>query len=240
MKLTILERKLNEGPGAGYTIHVDGLSLFNIKSAKVTEYVKESGWFVDVDGTCTIDNLSAESYYYGTGIIHDVDARIKKIWVNWYWVDEDDDLSNMSESDLCDFITEYAHDRLSDVDFETVYGGGWMHSTYDGTIDAIDSERDDVDLVITDQDIINYIDKAVQGENYIDEYYVYSDVYGVVDAFESESSAIEVAKSYLESGDYDSLTVEHGLNYYDVEGMPIETFDDWEVVWDSDNLELED
>ena len=235
MKLTILERQLNEGPGAGYTIHVDGLSLFNIKSARVTEYVEESGWFVDVDGTCTIDNLNADSYYYGTGIIHDVDARIKKIWVNWYWVDEYDDLNNMSESELCDFITEYVHDRLSDADFETVYGGGWLHSTYDGTIDAVDSEHGDVDLVITDKHVIDYIDLAVQGENCQNVYYVVSDSDGTLEALDDEDKAIDVAKMYFETGDYDTITVERDLEYYDVDGMPIETFNDTEVVWNSND-----
>lgn len=235
MKLTILERQLNEGPGAGYTIHVDGLSNFNITSAKVTEYVEESGWFVDVDGTCTIDNLNADSYYYGTGIIHDVDARIKKIWVDWYWVDEYDDLNNMSESELCDFITEYAHDRLSDADFETVYGGGWSHSTYDGTIDAVYSEHGDVDLVITDKHVIDYIDLAVLGENCHNVYYVTSDADGTLESLDDEDKAIEVAKMYFETGDYDTITVERDLEYYDIDGMPIETFNDTEVIWNSDD-----
>ena len=235
MKLKIVEGQLNEGPGAGYTIHVDGLSNFNITSAKVTEYVEESGWFVDVDGTCAIDNLNADSYYYGTGIIHDVDARIKRIWVNWYWVDEYDDLSSMSADELARFMADYAKYRLDDTDFETVYGGGWLHSTYDGTIDAVDSEHGDIDLVITDKHVIDYIDLAVQGENCNNVYYVTSDVDGTLEALDDEDKAIEVAKMYFETGDYDTITVERDLEYYDIDGMPIETFNDTEVIWNSDD-----
>ena len=233
----IIERQLNEGPGAGYTIEVDGLSDINVTSANVTEYIDEVGWYVDVDGTCGIDKLSANSYYYGTGYLYNVPAKITKVFVNWYWVDDYDDLSAMGADELARFMTGYIKDRLYDEKFETVYGGGWMHSTYDGTIDAIDDERGDVDLVIADQDIINYIDLAVQGENYQDVYYVVSDTDGVLESLDSEDSAIELAKEYFETGDYYKITVEHDIEYYDVDGMPIETMNNWDVVWDSSDLE---
>ena len=252
MKLTILERQLNEGPGAGYAIHVDGLSNFNITSAKVTEYVEESGWFVDVDGTCTIDNLNADSYYYGTGIIHDVDARIKKIWVNWYWVGDYDDLSTMSADELARFLTDYAKYRLDDTDFEIGYGGGWSHSTYDGTIDSVDSEHGDIDLVITDQDIINYIDIAVQGENTYSEYRIMcNDTFDDV-VYDDEDEAIEEAKrqfysqaddiddpdyDIFEDGDNYQVMKSTGYYYYDGE---IDDYSENVVVWDSADLEYED
>lgn len=253
MKLTILERQLNEGPGAGYTIEVDGLSDFNITSAKVTEYVEEDGWFVDVDGTCTIDNLSANSYYYGTGYIYNVPAKITKVFVNWYWVDEYDDLSEMSADELVRFMNDYAKYRLDDTKFETVYGGGWMHSTYNGTIDAVDSERGDIDLVITDQDIIEYIDTAVLGENTYEQYRIACNDILNDEVYDYEDEAIEEAKKQFYSqadgidndDDFDIFT--DGDNYkvikttgYWYYNGDIDDYSEDEVVWDSADLEYED
>lgn len=248
----IIERQLNEGPGAGYTIEVDGLSDINVNSANVTEYVDEVGWYVDVDGTCNIDNLSANSYYYGTGYLYNVPAKITKVFVNWYWVDEYDDLSEMDEDELARFMTSYIKDRLDDTKFETVYGGGWMHSTYDGTIDAIDSERGDIDLVITDQDIINYIDIAVQGENTYSEYRIMCNDTFNGEVYEDEDEAIEEAKRQFYSqadgiDDLDYDIFEDGDNYQVVKTTgyyyyngDIDDYSEDEVVWDSADLEFED
>ena len=252
MKLTILERQLNEGPGAGYTIEVDGLSDINVNSASVTEYIDEAGWYVDVDGTCNIDKLSANSYYYGTGYIDNVPAKITKVFVNWYWVDEYDDLSAMNADELARFMTDYIRDRLDDTKFETVYGGGWIHSTYNGTIDAVDDERGDIDLVITDQDIINYIDIAVQGENTYSEYRIMCNDYFDGEIYDDEEEAIEEAKRQfysqadgIDDSDYDIF--EDGDNYQVVKTTgyyyyngDIDDYSNDEVVWDSADLEYED
>ena len=54
------KKALKEGPGAGYTIKVKGLSDINITSASFVDYVEEVGWTFDVSGTCTIDKMSAD------------------------------------------------------------------------------------------------------------------------------------------------------------------------------------
>ena len=228
----IIERQLNEGPGAGYTIKVNGLSDINITSASFVDYVEEVGWTFDVSGTCNIDKMSADSYYYGTGDMMNVPANITKIFVNWYWVDEDEEtVRNFSDSELVDWINSFANDRLDDIEIETVFGGGWMHSTYDGTIDAVDKEDGDVSLVITDKEAIDYIDTAVQGENYAESYIVTDETDTVLEAFDTEEEAIAFAQEELKTGSYEALTVERYNNYWGYGGEYIDTFEDGEVVW---------
>ena len=161
-----------------------------------------------------------------------VPANITKIFVNWYWVDEEADaVSNFSDSELVAWINSFANDRLDNVEIETVFGGGWMHSTYDGTIDAVDEEDGDVNLVITDQEAIDYIDTAVQGENYAESYVVTDETDTVLEAFDTEEEAVAFAKEELKTGSYETLTVERYNNYWGYGGEYIDTFGDGEVVW---------
>ena len=229
------KKALKEGPGAGYTIKVKGLSDINITSASFVDYVEEVGWTFDVSGTCTIDKMSADSYYYGTGEMMNVPANITKIFVNWYWVDEEaDTVSNFSDSELVAWINSFANDRLDNIEIETVFGGGWMHSTYDGTIDAVDEEDGDVNLVITDKEAIDYIDTAVQGENYAESYVVTDESDTVLEVFDTEEEAVAFAKEELKTGSYETLTVERYNNYWGYGGEYIDTFEDGEVVWQGD------
>lgn len=223
MKLTILERQLNEGPGAGYTVKTKGLSDLVINSAKV---VNKDGYYieVEVDATATIDEMYADSYYYGTGKMDNIPVRIDTAFVDEY------DLSTIDENDedsLKILVKETLYDNASDTEY--VYGGGWMHSHYNGEVG--NGESDMWHGFITDQGAIDYIDTAVQGENYAPNYMVTDEVDGVIESFDNEEDAVAFAKEELKTGKYESLTVEFVRDWYDYTGDYVETWENPEVVW---------
>ena len=90
-----------------------------------------------------------------------------------------DKILQLVEKEINDNINNegYFYDLITDLansegrKFSYTYGGGWLHSTYDGTLSAIDEKRYDyIDAELLDSDIIDFIDEAVQGENYIESY----------------------------------------------------------------------
>ena len=225
------ERLLKEGPGAGYTITAKGFSDVNITSARVVK-ADGNGGTIAVDGTCTIDELYAESYYYGTGKMTDIPAAITEVYISEYNLGydangDDEDISKMSEEELIVLVketVEYYRDEI-----ETVYGGGWMHSTYDGSIENRDEP---IVLQITDQAAINFIDLAVQGDNYTEEFVVSTTSTRDIDYFDDEYSAIEYANKLAVDPDYigETITVERRIEYYGFEG---ESFDMYEPEFDT-------
>jgi hypothetical protein len=82
------------------------------------------------------------------------------------------------------------------------FGGGYSHSTWDGTI-LSDDEYHYAFIQVTDPSVIDYVDKAVQGENIIVDYEVFVDDNPTGYSYGSEEEAIAEAKSYIESGDYE-------------------------------------
>lgn len=235
MKLRILK----EGAGAGYTITAKGLSDIDITFAAPErfvvndkEYVK--GWLVSVDGTCTIDKLEANSYMYGTGEIYDVPCKINRVWVDWYSVDDDVDLMNpetVDDNQLIEIVKEALY-NIDDISY--TYGGGWTHSTYDGTIGEITEKNSDaVELQITSESVINYIDEAVMGENTYTTFQIVIDGYDIYDTVEDEDEALQIANDLTYDENYKDLTitVDRVTEYVDYEGNEIDTTTEqiWEV-----------
>lgn len=237
MKLFIKESALNEGAGAGYTIEIKGLSNIGIKNARVIDFQEidewTKGWIVEVNGYCTIDTLKADSYYYGTGDIENVSADILKVYVNWYSTADDVELRDMDKATLCSYISDYLYENFNEMKFN--FGGGWMHSTYDGTIgDINDKSGDEVELKITDSEVINYIDKAVQGENTYTQYDIIVDG-DTYDTVEDEEEAIRVAEELSSSEDYadSQISVETYNVLYDFYGTPIDDLGVTETIWEN-------
>ena len=81
------------------------------------------------------------------------------------------------------------------------YGGGYSHSTWDGTI-LSDDEYHYAFIQVTDEAVIEYIDKAVQGENNYSTYEVFVDDNSTGYSYDTEEEAIAEAKSYIDSGNY--------------------------------------
>lgn len=241
-----------EGPGAGYTIHAEDISYVSGKDVKV-ESVSSTELILTGDFKFEVGTLSAESYYYDTGDISDVDCVASKIVFDIKYIDMTRyyDFEKMLKPSALnrvkqDLYNTYAddYDSVDDVDFEEfdlddlnisaddfntknsefidmvqdltasqddtfgfVYGAGYIHSTYDGQIMSIE-DNDFADMYIDDstekgKQTIEYIDKAVQGENvsvnyevYIDNDYINS-FYNEDDEV-AENEAITYAKDYIE------------------------------------------
>lgn len=250
-----------EGPGAGYTIHAEDISYVSGKDIKV-ESISSTEIILTGDFKFKVGTLSAESYYYNTGDISDVDCvaskivfdieyidmtsyydfekmlklsalnRVKQDLYNTYADDYDsvddvdfeefdlDDLNisvddfNTKNSEFIDMVEDLIASQDNTFDF--VYGGGYSHSTYDGQIMSIE-DNDFADMYIDDstekgKQTIEYIDKAVQGENVSVEYEVYIDndfkdgFYNDDDEDEdAENKAIVYAKDYIEHNEVQNI-----------------------------------
>lgn len=250
------KKKLNEGPGAGYDISskcyiekVTSLSLEKIDSFE--ENVQYGIVYVDATFNCDIDlvvgNLEFSSYYYGGSVDRVVDGKATKI-----------SLSMTFEADSMrvdsDFVERKINGALEDIksllvketfDTKIVYGGGWLHVAYDGTIAELsdvysvdytgayhndyDTEVTGADANITEQDVIDYIDKVVTGDNFEEIYSVLDENNALLDSFGtfeeakdfafSEKDAKRIAKETVE------VTFEDDVNY----------LDDYEIVWEADD-----
>ena len=163
------EKALNEGPGAGYTIK--GTTIIKVDNVKVlskedNEY--DTTYEVSFNGRGTAD-IEFASYYYGDSL-EDVPVVATKAYVD---VDTDDINNGYTVEQYIESL--FYNEELK---IDLIYGGGWSHSTYDGTVasEEYPAENTYVDIVITDmkitdEDIIQYIDAVVQGEFENDDYF---------------------------------------------------------------------
>lgn len=152
-------KRLVEGPGAGYTIEGQ---LSDIQIHDFTFSVNDD--IVTVN--CNIDAISkdteAHSYYYGD-IIGKVPVTISKVQYYIY-----DDASSITEDAVREDLKYY----LDGIKYEAIVGGGWSHTTFDGNITAkmfrhYNGEDSDViylEMDCTDEGDILYIDDVVTGE----------------------------------------------------------------------------
>ncbi len=124
--------------------------------------------------------------------------------------------TNLSDMD-CAALVE---DEIAGNAYKSVYGGGWIHSTWDGTFAEIDERNwsQFIDAHITDQDVIDYVDKAVQGEN-IEHFYelIVDDDYDALETFEDEDEAREAAQNALDNG-AEKVQVNSIWDMYDFNG----------------------
>ena len=210
-------RMLTEGPGAGYTVETKGID--NIVITSINYSRDESGGSIySINGTATIDEMRANSYYYGTGTIN---GPIK-VSLNYVWLSDYDTSGIEDDSELIEVAKETIYEH---ADTSFVYGGGYSHSTYDGQVGELDGHSDDYWTgYIYDDSIIRYIDDAVSGDNKYEYYRVVLDDYDVYDAYDTEDEAIDIANELGDSGEYESVTVERVTEYIDYNG---ETIDDY-------------
>ena len=216
------KKKLNEGPGAGYSISsncriekVNSISLEKVDSFE--ENVQYGIIFVDATFNCDIDlvvdNLEFSSYYYNGSVDRVVDGKATKISLSMTFEADsmrvDSDFVERKISDAMDTIREIlSHDEF---DTKIVYGGGWSHSTYDGTlaelsdvysVDYTGSFQNEyemgitgADAKITEQGVIDYIDKVVTGDDQEIHYNVFDEDGDLIETFDSQEDAIEFAES---------------------------------------------
>ena len=250
------KKKLNEGAGAGYTItsnctikKINSLSLDKIDSFK--ENVTYGIVYVDATFNCDIDlavsNLEFASYDFGGNVSREVDGKATKI-----------SLSMTFEADSMridsDFVERKINGAIEDIksilvgetfDTKIVYGGGWSHVTYDGTIAELsdvfsvdytgayhndyDTEVTGADAKITEQDVIDFIDKDVQGDNVEELYSVLDETNALLDSF----GTFEEAKDYAFSEkDAKRIVKETAVATFDGD---VDYLNDYEIVWEADD-----
>lgn len=184
------------GAGAGYTINWTLDTIRKVNSFDVTDVdIDEFGLAVvradcDVDIEVTI--RSAWSYMYGFDHpISNVPAKLLQIefelaldgW-NEYLRSENyeggfsnptliDEAKNavyqINEMEAFNILEDEAWNSIQQDHY--TYGGGWSHSTWDGTISELD-EYHYATIQVTDQMVIDYVDKAVTDENIMTEYWI--------------------------------------------------------------------
>ena len=220
-------RMLKEGPGAGYSIKsyvriskVNSFELDKISAFRKSDY----GYFaVTAEFNCDIDAIASDlrfsSYEYGGEISIEVPVKISKMEMDFTvapFSDIEDEseyrekMSGITEENVMQYIDiETVKEALISDNFETdiVYGGGWMHATYDGTLstmkDYVDYNNasyndyefaiDKVDAKITDEEVIKFVDDVVSGENYQDSFGVYDENDELLDSFDDLDDAVEFA-----------------------------------------------
>ena len=162
-------RAIMAGPGAGYTIKWNLESINNINSFNVTNVSEPDEYgLITVEADCdvdvTVEIIEAYSYYYGIDRpINDVAAKMTKVS---FEIDPDQwpELGSFYDAGV-DFAAEFLNNEIYDTisNGEVMYGGGWSHSTWDGTL--TDYEHDGlIEIKVTDEETIEYVDDAVSGE----------------------------------------------------------------------------
>lgn len=241
MKLRINESQmLTEGPGAGYTISWLLYKILNVNSCKVKAVTEDDWWgdgyfiidFSDIDIDIIVNILGYHSYYYGSDEhLYDIPAKITDLRLEGV-----SDLSGIYDYDYDEYNYQDAVNALYNMNaeqlkklldnnirfgsFEYNYGGGYMHSTFDGQIAEIDETTTDDDTTFTayieDKEVNNWIDKCVLGENRYREYCLLDDNREPIDDeyFEDEDEAIERANEFVNSVAYDGNEITVVCDYY--------------------------
>ena len=233
------EKKLNEGAGAGYNI-TGTIDEAAINSFKVVETTEDKygipTYLVDCDISATLEDVTFESYYDG-GHVDSAQIKITKLCLaDNHEPEEKGELNNYN-----------IQQSLDGTKVKSLIGGGWVHQTFDGYIDfdLTSYEKDNaegsvysdfyvlaVEYHFIDEDLIKFIDLAVQGENVVEEYIVYAEDYDELDRFDSEEKAIEFAKNTP-----NAMKVEQYSYRYEFDGDIDINSEYSETVWEKDDFE---
>lgn len=243
--------KIMAGAGAGYTIKWALDSINSINSFKVVNVSRMDNYGnvtvtadCDINVTVTID--SANSYMYGFNTpIENVSAKITRIIFDMYTPDwsfldssdyengEDDEayqeavisaIYEITEADAGNILESEAWDTIKGDEFN--FGGGWIHTTYDGTLNEIDGDYNWVDIKITDEAVINYIDRCVTGDCESTSYFLFDqDNESFEESYYDLKEAESVAWDLVDAGEVDYITIWAITDFEQLNG-DIDTLDD--------------
>lgn len=226
--------KIMAGAGAGYTIKWTLEKIRKVNSFDVVDasLIDSYGTVVvtadcDVELDVTID--SAWSYMYGFNEpIEGVSAKLSRIIFDFNVLDDtslnpDDYEDGLQDKEFQDEVYNYvyqfnemdAFDLLEYDAYEEIksgeynFGTGYSHTTWDGTIDEIDGDYNFADIKVTDQEVINYVDKAVLGDaDYTYYQIVDHETEDVIDGgYETLEEAEGVANDLVSNGAYAAIEI---------------------------------
>lgn len=210
------------GAGAGYTLQVKNVQItgdIQIISFGKSKEEDFSVFHYDVIGVeCIVPitgSIKADSYMYGCNWIKAVPMTITGLNI---LVDRGEDITEAEISDILRNPANYAG--------EGTFGGGWSHSTFDGVFNInpkgdYTDDVEDVTLSIGNQNLINFIDLAVQGEN--KEYDVIFNG-DDLEGYETQDEAIDALDAMI----YDEITA-NGIDSVDFSSCYVE-----ELYWEED------
>ena len=206
-KVTESKKRLNEGPGAGYSVKGTVTNIHNVQV--VSDVESESEYYSNTlmaTAECDIVGVSASSYDFGREIVggSPIPAKLE------IKLDYDKDEFNNGATQVVEALGD-------DFEFDAGIGGGWSHVTFNGVIEGdyhdVENSPYSIDILnftikIENENVIKDIDKAVTGEDWIDNYDVIDTDGDIVDSFETEEEAIDYAK------DNRGVAVEHRQYQY--------------------------
>jgi hypothetical protein len=239
------------GAGAGYSIETKDVKIVSDVQINSFEKIREDNNaifrydVIDVDCTISlIGSVRATSYMYGCDWIKDVPMTVTGVSINFL---HDESNAEISEGDIADILI-----NVKNYVGKAMYGGGWSHSTFDGTFELRPEGdyADDIDSVLITIDneyIVDFIDLAVTGDNK-----EYSIVLNgePVDSFEDQDEAIDqldawirddISENGIDSIDFSECFVEELYWQENVNGE-IDYVDPWydNIVYRADPADFED
>ena len=228
------ENKLNEGAGAGYnitgTIDASTVNSFNIVETTEDKYGTPT-YLLDCDISATLEDVTFESYYDG-GHVDSAQIQITKLLL----------VDNHDPEEKGELNNDNIKQSLDETQVKSLIGAGWIHSTFDGNIEFKEENADGsvysdfyvygIEYHFIDEELVKFIDLAVQGENVVEEYIVYSEDYDELDRFDSEEEAIEYAKNTP-----NAVKVEEISYRYEFDGDVDINSEYSETVWEKDDFE---
>ena len=192
-KVTESKKPLNEGPGAGYSVKGKVTNVHNVEV--ISDVESESEYYSNTlmaTAECDIVGVHASSYYNGREIVGGAPIPAKlEIKLDY---DKEEYYGDAKK------VVEALGD---DFEFDATLGGGWGHVTFTGVIEGdyhdVENSPYSTDILnfsikIENENVIKDIDKAVTGEDWVDQYDVIDTDGDIVDSFDTEDEAIDYAK----------------------------------------------
>ena len=181
-------RYLKEGPGAGYTIEYE---ITSIKNITINNQKVVDDDMISIDCSVIAEAfVRFENYYYGDEFsyvpIEITNLEMEKSYDTTEEFDKDD--------------IYYA---LFGLKAKSYQGGGWSHSTYKGDLYAKNNSITDtgegfwvyeISGYITDDEIVEFIDKVLTGDFIHTEYNVFDEDDELIETFDTEYEAIDFAE----------------------------------------------
>lgn len=184
------------GAGAGYTITTNNISLDGNVTINSFDVKAENDWL-----TTTVDcnvpligEVKAASYNYGCDYVKDVHMIATKMIINF--------LKSTEYPEVTEDMIREVLENTTNYEGEALYGGGWIHSTFDGEFTLTDwlhySYADDINsvtMIIPDTYVKEYLDRAVTGDNIS-----YTVIYNgeIYEGFSDEDDAIRTLKDLID------------------------------------------
>ena len=230
--------KKTEGAGAGYEIRGTVLSAkvnnFEIIGNTTNQY-NEKMYELKCDIDVKLEDVQFESYDYGGKIDFPIDGKVTHLIVS-------ENGNNDVEGDLTNSDIESA---LGGAKIKEMLGGGWVHETFTGEFSGEfdgdlygDYYALDYEMVLTQDTVVDFIDKKVDGV--LDEvtYCVYDKNNDPIDDFENEADAIKFAE---ENGYAEVVEKYHDYVLISADGsIDDNSYEDGDIVWKRDAEEVEE